>query len=70
MSAAFERLSPALQYQIVNTLGFSGLRPVQELAAPPILDDKNVVVLAPTARGKTEADLPQDGLYPQREAGG
>lgn len=53
--AAFERLCPALQYQIVNTLRFEGLRPVQELATGPILDGKNVVVLAPTAGGKTEA---------------
>lgn len=53
--AAFDRLSPALQYQIVNGLGFSGLRPVQELAVDPILDGKSCVVLAPTAGGKTEA---------------
>jgi ATP-dependent helicase Lhr and Lhr-like helicase len=53
--SAFDRLSPALQYQIVNTLGWDGLRPVQELAAGPILDGKNAVVLAPTAGGKTEA---------------
>ena len=55
MSAAFDRLSPALQYQIVNGLGFQNLRPVQELAIAPVLDGKNVVVLAPTAGGKTEA---------------
>ena len=55
MSDAFGRLSPALQYQIVNGLGFSGLRPVQEAAAHAILDGKNCVVLAPTAGGKTEA---------------
>jgi ATP-dependent Lhr-like helicase len=55
MSEPFDRLSPALQHQIVNTLRFRGLRPVQELATGPILDGKNVVVLAPTAGGKTEA---------------
>jgi ATP-dependent Lhr-like helicase len=55
MSGAFERLSPALQYQIVNTLGFSALRPIQEASAPEILDGKNCVILAPTAGGKTEA---------------
>lgn len=55
MTTAFERLSPALQYQIVNELGFSGLRPVQEAAATAILDGHNGVVLAPTAGGKTEA---------------
>lgn len=51
----FDRLSPALQYQIVNGLGFRGLRPVQELAIDPVLDGKSCVVLAPTAGGKTEA---------------
>lgn len=55
MSDAFGRLSPAMQYQIVNGLGFSGLRPVQEGAADAILDGANCVVLAPTAGGKTEA---------------
>lgn len=53
--SAFDRLSPALQYQITQTLGFSALRPVQELTIPPVLDGKNCVVLAPTAGGKTEA---------------
>lgn len=53
--SAFDRLSPALQYQIVNTLGFTGLRPVQEQSADALLDGKNAVVLAPTAGGKTEA---------------
>jgi ATP-dependent Lhr-like helicase len=52
---AFSRLSPAVQYQIVNTLGFSGLRPVQEQTIDAVLDDKNCVALAPTAGGKTEA---------------
>ena len=55
MSAAFDRLSPALQYQIVNDLGWSGLRPVQEDATVAVLDGHNCVVLAPTAGGKTEA---------------
>jgi ATP-dependent Lhr-like helicase len=53
--SAFDRLSPALQYQIVNTLGFQGLRDVQEEAAVEILEGRNCVVLAPTAGGKTEA---------------
>lgn len=53
--SAFERLSPALQYQIVNTLGFTGLRPVQEQSAEALLEGKNAIVLAPTAGGKTEA---------------
>jgi ATP-dependent Lhr-like helicase len=53
--AAFDRLSGAMQYQIVNTLGFRELRPVQLLTIDAILDGKNCVVLAPTAGGKTEA---------------
>jgi ATP-dependent helicase Lhr and Lhr-like helicase len=57
MSGTFERLSTALQYQIVNELGFSRLRPIQDLAIGPILDGRNVVVLAPTAAGKTEAAI-------------
>jgi ATP-dependent helicase Lhr and Lhr-like helicase len=55
VSAAFDRLSPAMQYQIVNGLGFRSLRPVQEAAIGPVLDGRHCVVLAPTAGGKTEA---------------
>ena len=53
--SAFERLSAALQYQVVNTLGFRDLRPVQLRAIDALMDGKNAVVLAPTAGGKTEA---------------
>ena len=53
--SAFERLTPALQYQVTNTLGFRELRPVQLLTIDAVLDGKNCVVLAPTAGGKTEA---------------
>lgn len=53
--SAFERLTGAVQYQILNTLGFRELRPVQEQSIDAILDGKNCVVLAPTAGGKTEA---------------
>jgi len=52
---AFDRLCPAVRYHVVHTLGFSSLRPVQELTAHAILDGDNCVVLAPTAGGKTEA---------------
>jgi ATP-dependent Lhr-like helicase len=52
---AFDRLSPAMRYQIVNELGFRALRPVQELTTHAILDQLNCVVLAPTAGGKTES---------------
>ena len=55
MTSAFDRLTPALQYHIANTLGFKSLRPVQDLSIQAILDDANCVILAPTAGGKTEA---------------
>lgn len=53
--SSFEQLSPALQYQIIHTLGFRGLRPVQELTIDAVRAGDNCVVLAPTAGGKTEA---------------
>ena len=51
----FERLFPALQYHIVNSMGWSSLRPTQQQAISPILDGKDCIILAPTAGGKTEA---------------
>jgi ATP-dependent helicase Lhr and Lhr-like helicase len=53
--SAFGRLDPLLQDKIVSNLGWTSLRPVQELATDAILDGANCVVLAPTAGGKTEA---------------
>ena len=52
---AFERLHPALQHHIVNSLGWTSLRPLQEHAIPPVLDGDHALLLAPTAGGKTEA---------------
>lgn len=52
---AFARFPPRLQQAIVSRVGWTSLRPVQESAGAAILDGKNVVVLAPTAGGKTEA---------------
>jgi len=54
---AFARFPPRLQEAIVSRLGWTSLRPVQELAGEAILDGKNAVVLAPTAGGKTEASM-------------
>src|SRR6516162_10702554 len=51
----FERLHPALQHHIVNSLGWKDLRPVQALSITAYLDGANLVILAPTAGGKTEA---------------
>jgi ATP-dependent Lhr-like helicase len=53
--SGFDRLHPALQHHVVNSLGWRELRPVQELAIDAFLDGDNLVVLAPTAGGKTEA---------------
>jgi ATP-dependent Lhr-like helicase len=52
--SVFSRLPERLQHAIAN-LGFTSLRPVQEMAGEAILDGHNAVVLAPTAGGKTEA---------------
>lgn len=53
--STFDRLHPALQHHIVNSLGWRELRPFQEAVIPQILDGKHMIVLAPTAGGKTEA---------------
>lgn len=55
--SAFSRFPVRLQEAIVSRLGWSSLRPVQEMAARAILDGENAVVLAPTAGGKTEASI-------------
>lgn len=55
--SAFSRFPVRLQEAIVSRLGWSSLRPVQEMAAHAILDGENAVVLAPTAGGKTEASV-------------
>ncbi len=55
--SVFSRFPERLQHAIANHLGFSSLRPVQELGGQAILDGKNAVVLAPTAGGKTEASI-------------
>lgn len=56
MSAA-ERLHPAVQYHIVNSLGWPRLRPLQEQSLAPILDAEHTLLIAPTAGGKTEAAM-------------
>ncbi|WP_437748167.1 hypothetical protein WME73_18000 [Sorangium sp. So ce302] len=46
---AFARVPARLQQAIVSRLGWTSLRPVQEMAGEAILDGKNAVVLAPTS---------------------
>jgi ATP-dependent Lhr-like helicase len=53
--STFDRLHPALQHHVVNSLGWGELRPVQSLSIEGYLAGANLVVLAPTAGGKTEA---------------
>src|SRR5690606_38556559 len=52
---AFKLLHPAIQHHIVNSLGWRELRPFQDAVIPRSLDGQHLVVLAPTAGGKTEA---------------
>ncbi|AGA26312.1 DEAD/DEAH box helicase [Singulisphaera acidiphila] len=52
---AFDQLHPALRHQVVNSMGWRSLRPVQELAIEGALAGDNLLILAPTAGGKTEA---------------
>ena len=51
----FEHLHPALQHHVVNSLGWRDLRPFQDAVIPRILSGEHLIVLAPTAGGKTEA---------------
>jgi len=53
----FEQLHPVVQHHVVNTLGWSALRPLQEAAITPVLAGSDALLLAPTAGGKTEAAL-------------
>lgn len=55
MATPFDRLHPALQHHIVNSLGWRSLRPLQDEAIEPILAGHHVLAVAPTAGGKTEA---------------
>lgn len=55
MTEAFDALHPALRYHIVSTLGWPDLRPTQAEAVGPIMAGSDVLLLAPTAGGKTEA---------------
>lgn len=51
----FDLLHPALQHHIVNSLGWRELRPFQDEVIPAALAGEHLIVLAPTAGGKTEA---------------
>jgi ATP-dependent helicase Lhr and Lhr-like helicase len=51
----FDRLHESVQYHVVNSLGWPGLRPLQNESVAPIHEGRDCVLLAPTAGGKTEA---------------
>ena len=57
MSSALDRLHPVVVHHVVNTLGWSSLRPLQQEAVGPVLDGADALLLAPTAGGKTEAAM-------------
>jgi ATP-dependent Lhr-like helicase len=69
--SAFSRFAPLLQEKIVHRIGWSSLRPVQEIASDTILDGNNCIILAPTAGGKTEAAMfpVLSGCLTQQELG-
>jgi len=48
-------LHPAVEYHVVNSLGWADLRPLQQQAVLPVSRGDDVLLLAPTAGGKTEA---------------
>ncbi|MEU8799807.1 DEAD/DEAH box helicase [Spirillospora sp. NPDC048819] len=50
-------LDPSLRHHIVNVLGWTSLRPLQESATEPLLNGSDALLLAPTAGGKTEAAM-------------
>jgi ATP-dependent Lhr-like helicase len=51
----FDRLHESVQYHVVNSIGWPGLRPLQSESVVPIHEARDCVLLAPTAGGKTEA---------------
>ena len=57
MPHVFERLHESLQEVLVHRLGWDDLREVQEMTYLAVSGGKDVLVIAPTAGGKTEAAL-------------
>jgi ATP-dependent helicase Lhr and Lhr-like helicase len=55
VSSPFFLLHPAIRHLTAEILRFPGLRPVQAMTIEPALEGRDLVVLAPTAGGKTEA---------------
>ncbi|HMS18684.1 MAG TPA: DEAD/DEAH box helicase, partial [Planctomycetota bacterium] len=55
--SGFDRLHPAIQHHVVNSLGWRSLRPLQEQSIVPLLAGRDALLIAPTAGGKTEAAI-------------
>jgi ATP-dependent Lhr-like helicase len=55
--SGLSRLHPVIAHHLVNSLGWTSLRPLQEQAIAPVLDGSDALLLAPTAGGKTEAAI-------------
>lgn len=53
----FDALDPVVQHHVVNSLGWTSLRPLQEQSVAPVMEGHDTLLLAPTAGGKTEAAL-------------
>jgi ATP-dependent Lhr-like helicase len=57
LAVADPDLHPSVSYHVVNTLGWSDLRPLQRAAIAPVRRGDDALLIAPTAGGKTEAAL-------------
>jgi ATP-dependent Lhr-like helicase len=55
LPVALKLLDPVIVHHVVNTLGWPGLRPLQQSSVAPLLAGDDALLLAPTAGGKTEA---------------
>ncbi|MBE7325181.1 DEAD/DEAH box helicase [Nocardioides sp. Y6] len=55
MVAPEAALNPAIEFHVVNDLGWPRLRPLQEAAIAPVRSGADCILIAPTAGGKTEA---------------
>ena len=55
MTGPTAQLHDAVQHHIVNSLGWTSLRPLQQEAIAPVMRGDDALLLAPTAGGKTEA---------------
>jgi len=56
-ATSFDLLHPAIQHNVVNSLGWPALWPLQMATIDPILAGEHLIATAPTAGGKTEAAL-------------